>query len=67
MFSLLCSLSNGNGQFLHQLILKSWWNVEWVRRVFVLTYLIIPNSAPPNSSFEVGGLRVSPPILLSTI
>ena len=30
--------------------------VEWVGSVLALTYLIIPNSPPLNSSFKVGGL-----------
>ena len=41
--------------------------VEWVGRILALTYLIIPNSPPPNSSFEVGGLQVSSPTLPSAI
>ena len=42
-------------------------NVEWVEKVLVLTYPTIPNSPHPNPSFEVRGLRVSSPILPSSI
>jgi hypothetical protein len=31
--------------------------VEWVRRILALTYLIIPNSPPPNSSCDAGAYK----------
>ena len=52
------STFSGEGQFiivspsLLSKVKSSRWNVEWVGRVFVLTRLIIPNSPPPNSSFD---------------
>jgi hypothetical protein len=31
--------------------------VEWVRRILALTYLIIPNGPPPNSSCDAGAYK----------
>jgi len=43
--------------------MKSRCKVEWEGRVLVLTSPMIHKDPPPNSSFEVGGLQVSSPIL----
>ena len=53
----LPALSTRNFQFLDKVPGNDLCNVEWVGRVFVFTHLIIPNSPPPNSSFDAGASK----------